>query len=321
MSTYSLSGNILGIGGHNAKVTLLTIEGEIAVTTSDSSGNYAFSGLSNGVYAVVPSNPGYLSVGRNSTFLKPNHTFIPDVQYIQIGGSDAVGVNFTATYTRPGSTPYILSNYGCTGFNPSYIATSQDTFQLFEQPSFIPNVNPGTVTPPPWSTPGNNYNFGNQARYQMPGQVISVPPTGSLNGRIMKYVIEGTIVVPASAVNAGFELTVNQNYVDFGEPIVSDALFQMRPPPLPPVSLAAGSTTNFFLIGTLAGSGIGTSVLASAGILSVNGSVSYGGGFSNRLINREPVLLLSCGVTFSGGSGSGLFQAYLNKFQIIQTPL
>jgi fibronectin type 3 domain-containing protein len=53
-----------------------------AATTANSSGNYSFTGVANGSYAVTPSNTGY--------------TFTPSTQGVTVSGSNVTGVNFTA---------------------------------------------------------------------------------------------------------------------------------------------------------------------------------------------------------------------------------
>jgi len=80
--TYSISGTVSPTaGGSGATLTLSGSANGIA--TADSSGNYTFTGLSNGTYAVVPSHSGY--------------TFNPASQSATINGANVTGVNFTAT--------------------------------------------------------------------------------------------------------------------------------------------------------------------------------------------------------------------------------
>jgi len=80
-STFSISGTVTG--GIQAGVTM-TLSGDISAitTTTDSSGNYTFSLLSNGSYIVEPS----LS----------NYTFSPASTQVTISGADVTGVNFVA---------------------------------------------------------------------------------------------------------------------------------------------------------------------------------------------------------------------------------
>jgi hypothetical protein len=82
--TYSISGTISpAAGGGGATVTLSGAAG--ATTTADSSGNYSFSGLANGTYAVTPSKAAY--------------TFNPAVQTVTVSGANVTVANFTATAT------------------------------------------------------------------------------------------------------------------------------------------------------------------------------------------------------------------------------
>ncbi len=66
-------------GGTGASVTLSGAA--TATATADSSGNYTFTGLSNGTYTVAPSHAGY--------------TFTPSSQNVTVNRANATGVNFT----------------------------------------------------------------------------------------------------------------------------------------------------------------------------------------------------------------------------------
>ncbi len=82
--TFGISGAISpATGGSGAAVTLSGAAS--ATTTADSSGNYSFSGLANGTYAVTPSKTGY--------------TFNPVAQNVTVSGANVTAVNFTATAT------------------------------------------------------------------------------------------------------------------------------------------------------------------------------------------------------------------------------
>jgi hypothetical protein len=78
----SISGTISpAANGSGAKVTL---GGAVSMTTTaDSAGNYSFTGLANGTYAVTPSRVGY--------------SFSPSVQAATVNGANVSGVDFTAT--------------------------------------------------------------------------------------------------------------------------------------------------------------------------------------------------------------------------------
>jgi uncharacterized protein (TIGR03437 family) len=80
LKTWSISGNTSSTGA-GATVTL-TGAGS-ATVTADASGNYSFTGLSNGTYTVAPSKSGY--------------SFSPASQTVTINGANVTAVNFTAT--------------------------------------------------------------------------------------------------------------------------------------------------------------------------------------------------------------------------------
>lgn len=85
-STFSISGTISPVtGGSGSTVTL---SGAAAATTiADASGNYTFTGLANGVYAITPSHAGY--------------AFSPTSGAATVSGANVTGINFTATATNP----------------------------------------------------------------------------------------------------------------------------------------------------------------------------------------------------------------------------
>ena len=82
-TTYSISGKVTLSGSGLSGVTM-TLSGSGSETTeTDSSGDYTFSGLSNGTYTITPSKSGY--------------TFTPVSKSVTISGSNKTGQNFTAT--------------------------------------------------------------------------------------------------------------------------------------------------------------------------------------------------------------------------------
>ncbi len=101
--TYSISGTITpAAGGSGAQVTLGGAASATVVTNS--SGNYTFTGLTNGAYSVLPANTGY--------------TFLPASQNVTINAANVPAVNFTANQAVQHSvaltwsaTPSIASGY------------------------------------------------------------------------------------------------------------------------------------------------------------------------------------------------------------------
>lgn len=85
-TSFSISGTISPVtGGAGATVTLSGVAA--ATTTANASGNYSFSGLANGVYAVTPSHAGY--------------AFNPTSTSATVNGANVTGINFAATATSP----------------------------------------------------------------------------------------------------------------------------------------------------------------------------------------------------------------------------
>ena len=79
--TYSISGTIApAADSSGATITLSGVTSKTA--TADASGNYVFTGLATGIYAVTPSKSGF--------------TFSPSSQSVTISISDAAAVNFSA---------------------------------------------------------------------------------------------------------------------------------------------------------------------------------------------------------------------------------
>ena len=102
--TFSISGTITPTaGGSGATVILSGAAG--ATTTTDSSGNYAFSGLANGAYTVTPNNGGY--------------TFSPISQTVTVNGANVSGANFTASaqVTHTVALSWTASTSTVSGYN------------------------------------------------------------------------------------------------------------------------------------------------------------------------------------------------------------
>jgi hypothetical protein len=82
LNSYSISGNV--IGDVQAGITLTLSGDNSATTTTDSSGNYSFTDLSNGTYTITPEKSGY--------------TFTPSSRMVIINGANQTGIDFTATF-------------------------------------------------------------------------------------------------------------------------------------------------------------------------------------------------------------------------------
>ena len=229
-----------------------------------------------------------------------------------IGSGSVLGniVSFTPVYNP--TAPYVLSDFGASPQNQAYVATNKNSLMLFAQPTFGSNRNT-TVFQPPWNPQGTPNSFGYQGRIQFPGLLLVAPGTGSLNGKVYKILVIGTVVIPSSASGAGFSLILNENYFAYGVAPISDSLFTF----VSPTGLAPGNYS-FSMTATL--SGAGTGALSCAGVLTLNGAQYFGSGYSNRLQNQEPIIQLSLGVSFAGSvSGQDVFEASIAKFQMLQS--
>src|SRR5580700_10293796 len=88
-TTYSISGTVSpAANGSGATITLSGAAS--ATTTANSSGNYAFTGLANGSYAVTPGKSGF--------------SFSPSSLPVSVSGANVSAVNFTAASTGSPTT-------------------------------------------------------------------------------------------------------------------------------------------------------------------------------------------------------------------------
>ncbi|MDO8445551.1 MAG: carboxypeptidase-like regulatory domain-containing protein [Deltaproteobacteria bacterium] len=100
-STYSISGNVAD--SSNAAISGVTVAltgTSSGSTTTDSSGNYTFSGLADGSYTVTPSMTDY--------------TFDPSSTAVTVSGANVTGQNFVGSTTSD-STPWSVSTIDSTG--------------------------------------------------------------------------------------------------------------------------------------------------------------------------------------------------------------
>jgi hypothetical protein len=99
--TYSISGSVTASGTALPGVSVALTGTITATIPTDSSGNYIFSGLTNGDYTVTPSITGY--------------TFTPSFSTKTVSGANVAGVNFTAATSANIPTIYVIDNLGNLG--------------------------------------------------------------------------------------------------------------------------------------------------------------------------------------------------------------
>ncbi len=127
--TYNISGTVTVSGGGALPSVIMTLSGAgSGTTTTDTSGNYSFTGLANGSYTVTPSLAG--------------RTFTPTSQVIPISGANATKINFAAsTPPAPPLTPLTpsISTQGSLDFGVALIGGSSSRQLL------ISNTGSGTL--------------------------------------------------------------------------------------------------------------------------------------------------------------------------------
>ena len=173
--TYSISGTVTG--AVQAGVTMMLSGAGSATTTTDSLGNYTFTGLSNGTYTVTPGKSGY-SFSPSSILVKivsadqRDINFTANVVTYSISGavvhkgSGLSGVTVTLSGNTSGSlTTDVSGNYTFTGLsNGTYTVTPSKSGYIF-----TPSSREITIS----STDVSNMNFvAVVATYSISGTVI-----------------------------------------------------------------------------------------------------------------------------------------------------
>jgi hypothetical protein len=175
-TTHSLGGVISGAGAAGATITLSGVA--TATTTTDSFGNYNFSGLADGTYTATPSETGY--------------TFTPASQTVTISGAHNLGVNFASALPGFVISGTVSGGPGITvtAAGPVTVSTTADGSGNYSLPA-TPN---GTYTVTP-NGPGFTVTPTSQ------NVTVSGANIGSVNftATSIAYAIAGTISGGAGA--------------------------------------------------------------------------------------------------------------------------
>ena len=171
-TTHSLGGVIKGAGAAGATIAL---SGTATATTStDSFGNYGFSGLADGTYTATPSEAGY--------------TFTPASQSVTISGAHNLGVNFTSTLPGFVISGTVTGGPGITvtATGPVTVSTTADgsgNYSLPATPNGTYTVTPSgpgyTVTPPNQNVTVSGANVGS---VNFTATAIAYSITGTISG-------------------------------------------------------------------------------------------------------------------------------------------
>ena len=121
-ATASISGSVTSGGSPLSGVTMTLSGGTSATTTTDLSGNYAFTGLVNGSYTVTPS--------------KTDYTFTPTSSSLNMSGGNVTGRNFTGTMLTFTITPSAGTGGAISPWTPQTVSYNETV-------SFIVTANAG----------------------------------------------------------------------------------------------------------------------------------------------------------------------------------
>ena len=191
-TTFSISGLVSPTAtGNGAAITLTQGATTIGSVFVNSSGNYAFTGLTNGTYTVTPSKSGFnftpssTNVTINGSNQIANFTATPQVWGLS-GNISPASLGTGALLTLSGAhgsttSADTLGNYSFTGLtNGSYTVTPSktgDTFSPFNQPVTINGANMTGVNFTAQVTPATT-NYPDLSDIIPPGQ-ISIVGTGT----------------------------------------------------------------------------------------------------------------------------------------------
>ncbi|MFN8011962.1 MAG: SdrD B-like domain-containing protein [Holophagaceae bacterium] len=314
-STFSLSGTVSGAVQQGVLINLTGTAS--AATTTDASGNYAFSNLANGSYTVTPALAGY--------------TFTPSSLTVPVSGANVTGKNFTATaivpptYTLSGTVGGAVSQgvqislTGAAAANTTTDASGNYTFSNLANGSYTvtPALAGYTFTPSslPVLVSGANVTGKNFTATAI------VPPTYTLSGTVGGAVSQGVQISLTGAAAASTTTDAGGNYtfsnLANGSYTVTPALagYTFTPSSLPVLVSGANVTgknftataivpTTYTISGTVGGAisqGVQISLTgAAAANTTTDASGNYA--FSNLANGSYTVTPALAGYTFTPGS-------------------
>ncbi len=192
--TWSISGSISPASA--GPTTTLSLSGSSSGTTeADSSGNYSFSALTNGMYTVTPNNIGF--------------TFAPTSQTVTVNGANQT-VNFSATpvpaFSVSGNAGIAgaliaLTPSGETGTNATTKTDASGNYSFAQviDGSYIVTPSLGSVT----FTPTNQAVVVNGANVSGINFTAVAPPTWSISGTITPVSLGSGVTLTLSGAGTG----------------------------------------------------------------------------------------------------------------------
>jgi hypothetical protein len=185
--TYSISGTVTLSGAALSGVTINLTGTATASTTTDSSGNFSFTGQSNGTYIITPSLTDY--------------TFKPVSTVVVVSGASVTNINFAATATTA-STYSISGTVSGTVLSGVTITLSGDTTGTATTDSSgkysFPGIVDGSYTVTPSLTGGYTFSPTN-ATVSVNGADVTVTNFAETAVSTTTYKISGTVTASGSA--------------------------------------------------------------------------------------------------------------------------
>jgi hypothetical protein len=151
--TYTISGNVSGAGGNGA--TLSVTGAATSTTTADAAGNFSLSGLRNGSYTVVPTQPGY--------------SFTPATRIVVVNGANVSGVSFAST-----GVPIV-------SLSPASVAFGNQLVNTTSTASIVTLTNTGTASMTISSISLTGTNASNFARTTTCGSTLAANATCNIS--------------------------------------------------------------------------------------------------------------------------------------------
>jgi hypothetical protein len=306
--TYSISGTMSGaiVSG----VTINLTGTSTGTATTDTSGNYSFTGLSNGTYTVAPSKTGY--------------SFTPANQPVTVSGASVPGQNFASTAIPTFSVSGSVSGAVVSGVTMSLSGTSTASTTTDGSGNFtfpgLPN-GPYTVTP---SDSGFTFSPSSQG-VTVSGTNITgvtftatVAPTWTISGNITPTSLVAGATVKLSGAASGNAIVDSSGNYSFTN--LQSGTYQLTPA-MTGVTFTPASQTVSVTVGNAGGVNFSAQTATATGALAVDVNVSKDGtqattiaspAFSTKAGNELLLAFITtdylggANTTITGISGAGL---------------
>gem|GEM_PF-539920 len=192
VQTFTISGNVALNGTGLANVTVLLQGTSSNSTTTDSDGNYTFTGVQNGLYTVTPFLTGY-------TFTPPNLS-------VSVNNGDVTGQDFVATVqtsTVSGTWTFLITPQGGTAF-PAFVVITQ-TGNSLSGTVFVTTVQTAT------SRRSSAFTFEGTLTFTgtINGNNIQITVPGVTNNcdEVVTASLTGTVSADGSSMNGTFTVS------------------------------------------------------------------------------------------------------------------